>query len=208
VETNAGPSHPLEDCLEAIAEQALQRQHLSVRGLEQKPFRSVASDNDSAVSKSPLFIDAIVIPASGVEFWEDVLATGISFGEGGHGPIFRLVLIVLPQLITVQPSQKEKCPKRATGFRRHHMSFHAFSIEFSSEICLTPASFVAKSQVALQDFLVKKLGDFNCRFDSSRDNATVDARFQNIAVHDIVTNSSQGIEVVNIFLVSRKLASR
>lgn len=44
----------------------------------------VARDDDTTVGEGPLFVYAIVVPAGGVQFRQDVLATGVGFRERGH----------------------------------------------------------------------------------------------------------------------------
>jgi hypothetical protein len=45
---------------------------------------SIASDNNPTIGESSLFIDAIVVPTGGVQFWEDILTTSVSFCERSH----------------------------------------------------------------------------------------------------------------------------
>jgi len=44
------------------------------------------------------FVDAVVIPASGIKLREDILAAGICFGEGGHRSVtLRMFLWYFPK---------------------------------------------------------------------------------------------------------------
>ena len=84
------------------------RQH-EIPGVTQQvvgPFCRTATrlssyDDDASIGKAFLFADLVVVPASGVEFRQDVLSTSVGFGDQKDGfltcsfAVWRILLIWL-----------------------------------------------------------------------------------------------------------------